>query len=27
MIDRFLGLEEAHRLVEQTARTNEEKVF
>ena len=27
MIDRFLGLDEAHRLVEQTARTNEGKVF
>ena len=27
MIDRFLGLEESHRLVEQTARTNEGKVF
>jgi uncharacterized PurR-regulated membrane protein YhhQ (DUF165 family) len=27
MIDRFLGFEEAHRLVEQTARTNEGRVF
>lgn len=27
LIDRFLGLDEAHRLVEQTARTNEGRVF
>jgi uncharacterized integral membrane protein (TIGR00697 family) len=27
IIDRFLGLEEAHRLVEQTAKTQEGKVF
>jgi len=27
MIDRFLGLDEAYRLVEQTARTNEGRVF
>ena len=27
MINSFLGLEEAHRLVEQTARTNEGRVF